>query len=924
MNGASSSNNPSSFGAEASRGFGGMSPEDLMHSDSLFGFNAKTNPLFDGTKKERGNATTRDDDSAAPEASPGENLRFTASPTDFSSVISNTKNFKTLYIQMEFCTQTLHDRMYAPNADEITLDDAWFYLRQILAGLSYVHNKGVIHRDLKPSNIFIAPDGSVKIGDFGLATNQGVSLTSDSTSYATEETQETKNNGHNNPTPILKPTIKTTLLFMTQQQEKEQKKPNKGGRDDDDADDEVLLGADDVIWDGNRQQDLIQQTTGVGTFLYRAPEQEEAYEGSHRQNDRSDMFSLGILFFEMCWPADTRMERATLLRDARQLKFPKNFVRHFRRQHQLCDMCLQLNPSKRPSAQELLHSDLIPVEIGKEQEFSEALRVLSDRNSIYFSKTLNALFRDSIQNETTADGSPSLCRHTTLYNATNFQEREFVSAVETEIIQTCRYCFTLYGAVRFQDSTLVPVPSNRARELERDFGRLTSVLLTREGVVVQIPSDGSIRKRLGQYIKSEPGLFQHRTAPIRQFNFAQVQQQDRETFLRTSTGTLGNFDIIFPKYHRIDNDQVVDKGMVKALVENISLTGEIMNHFGHGTVPNNVKNGNTTVPLGTTWTIRINVAPLISALWLAVGVTKGSVVFQRLRKLLRKFGMSVLGWNLLFSKLQGEGLLLSSSQNEHETDTRFDIATPVPQSDFLDDAALRVIRLWVENRANPKELVKRLKKRLKAANAWDMAQNGLSILEHVCSSVSGFRVATQLKQDALVFPRVQSTFMNSSGKSDGVYFEAGFIVRKIFGVVVEGGVYPVGGEEQDVGAVGLTVNVQKLIQQNLEKNSSKLYHTAGKHLIDMVFVCTVGTHAGVDLLVEQLRSVGIRALCGYGVDPSMEGQILMAQQVSARFMLEICRDESYKIIDHSASPQTKKKFKEVSLLVDYVRNRMGL
>lgn len=40
---------------------------------------------------------------------------------------------------------------------------------QVSEGLAHAHEHGVIHRDLKPANIFLSTDGTVKIGDFGLA-----------------------------------------------------------------------------------------------------------------------------------------------------------------------------------------------------------------------------------------------------------------------------------------------------------------------------------------------------------------------------------------------------------------------------------------------------------------------------------------------------------------------------------------------------------------------------------------------------------------------------------------------------------------------------------------------------------------------------------------------------------------------------------
>ena len=50
-----------------------------------------------------------------------------------------------------------------------TENDALRLIAQLIAGLSYLHEKEIIHRDIKPSNIFLGPDNELVLGDFGIS-----------------------------------------------------------------------------------------------------------------------------------------------------------------------------------------------------------------------------------------------------------------------------------------------------------------------------------------------------------------------------------------------------------------------------------------------------------------------------------------------------------------------------------------------------------------------------------------------------------------------------------------------------------------------------------------------------------------------------------------------------------------------------------
>lgn len=74
------------------------------------------------------------------------------------------------YIVLELCSNGDLYEAIRMGKGPLETEHVRDFMLQLIDGIDHLHSNGVYHRDLKPENIFLTSNGSMKVGDFGLAT----------------------------------------------------------------------------------------------------------------------------------------------------------------------------------------------------------------------------------------------------------------------------------------------------------------------------------------------------------------------------------------------------------------------------------------------------------------------------------------------------------------------------------------------------------------------------------------------------------------------------------------------------------------------------------------------------------------------------------------------------------------------------------
>ncbi len=117
------------------------------------------------------------------------------------NIVNILHSFETkahIYLVLEYCSMGDLYEAIRLNRGPLETNKVRDFMLQLVDAVEFMHAKGLYHRDIKPENIFLAQDGSMKLGDLGLATTDAWSYEAcvGSDRYMAPEQYDPTDNGY--------------------------------------------------------------------------------------------------------------------------------------------------------------------------------------------------------------------------------------------------------------------------------------------------------------------------------------------------------------------------------------------------------------------------------------------------------------------------------------------------------------------------------------------------------------------------------------------------------------------------------------------------------------------------------------------------------------------------------------------------------
>lgn len=103
-----------------------------------------------------------------------------------------------LYLVLEYCANGDLYEAIRLNRGPLETEHVREFMLELVSAVEFMHANGLYHRDIKPENIFLTQDGSMKLGDLGLATRDAWCYEAcvGSDRYMAPEQYDPANNGY--------------------------------------------------------------------------------------------------------------------------------------------------------------------------------------------------------------------------------------------------------------------------------------------------------------------------------------------------------------------------------------------------------------------------------------------------------------------------------------------------------------------------------------------------------------------------------------------------------------------------------------------------------------------------------------------------------------------------------------------------------